>query len=492
MNDLSPQPAFLSARARRPVIAAVLISTFMSAAEVTVISTAMPTIVSRLGGFDLFTWAFSIYLLGQAITTPIYGRLADLYGRRVVYLGSTALFLAGSLLCGLAWSMPSLILFRAIQGLGGGGLVPLATTMIGDVCGPEDRPRMLGYVGGMWGIAAIAGPLIGSACVGTIGWPWVFWLNLPVGVLTMTLIGRHFREPQRRRPAGGIDLLGTVLLAIGIGCGMAALVQWDSFGGGTLAALGAVCLACLLAFAARERRAAVSMLAAHLLRRPAILAANLSAVLCGALVLELTAFVPTAVQGLLGDSALAAGSVLALMTVSWTTATMGFGKYLVRLPIHLVALTAAAALILGSAVMLQPSGMPLLLAASIPLGAGLGATSFIFTVAVQNAVATEDRGRATSLFYFSRLLGQAVGAAALGGVLNAGLAAGGPDAHSALRELMSATTRATLPAGELARLLPVLGGALHSVFICGVAIALLTIPVALLVRQARPGPVMKA
>ena len=199
MNDFSPTgPKVLDAtRRRRLVITAMLVSTFMSAAEVTVISTAMPTIVSRLGGFDLFTWAFGIYLLGQAITTPIYGRLADLYGRRVVYLGSTTLFLLGSLLCGFAWSMPALIVFRGIQGLGGGGLLPLATTIIGDVCDPKDRPRVLGYTSGIWGIAAIAGPLIGSLCVGTIGWPWVFWLNLPIGAVTIMLVARYFAEPPR-------------------------------------------------------------------------------------------------------------------------------------------------------------------------------------------------------------------------------------------------------------------------------------------------------
>jgi len=170
------------------VIAAMLISTFMAAAEVTVISTAMPTIVARLRGFDLFTWAFGVYLLGQAVTTPIYGRLADLDGHRAVYLGSMVLFLVGSLLCGLAWSMPALIVFRAIQGLGGGGLMPLATMVISDVTAPADRPRLLSYVTGVWGIAAIIGPLIGSLCISTVGWPFVFWTNLPIGAITITFV----------------------------------------------------------------------------------------------------------------------------------------------------------------------------------------------------------------------------------------------------------------------------------------------------------------
>ena len=480
MNDLSRPTVPVATTRRGPIIAAMLISTFMSAAEVTVISTAMPTIVSRVGGFDLFTWAFGVYLLGQAITTPIYGRLADLYGRRAVYLGSTALFLAGSLLCGFAWSMPSLILFRAIQGLGGGGLLPLATTIVGDVCAPADRPRVLGYVSGIWGIAAIAGPLIGSVCVGTIGWPWVFWLNLPIGGFTMLLVARYFAEPLRTRPPGRIDVAGTALLACGIGCGMAALVQWDAMPAWTLAALCAACAVCLALFAAIERRAAMPMLAAHLLRRPVILAANASALLTGVLVIELTAFVPAAVQGLLGESALVAGFVLGLMTVSWSATSMGLGRTLVRWPLRRVAAGAASALVIGSVLLVLSGGIPLLLVACVPLGIGLGGSSIVFTVAVQNAVTTADRGRATSLFYFSRLIGQAVGSAALGGVMNAGLAVGGPGTHGALQALMGAAGRAALPAIELARLLPVLGGALHGVFACGVVTAALMVPVALI------------
>ena len=465
-----------------------LVSTFMSAAEVTVISTAMPTIVSRLGGFDLFTWAFGIYLLGQAITTPIYGRLADLYGRRSVYLGSTALFLLGSLLCGFAWSMPSLIVFRALQGLGGGGLLPLATTIIGDVCPPADRPRVLGYTSGMWGIAAIAGPLIGSLCVGTIGWPWVFWLNLPIGVITMVLVARYFREPPRSSSQGGVDLAGSALLACGVGAGMGALVQWDALGGWTLGALCVATAVFLAAFAMRERRAAMPMLAAHLLRRPVILAANVSGVLCGALVIELTAFIPPMVQGVLGLSALAAGFVLGLMTVSWTTASLGLGRILVRLPLRRVAMVGAAALVVGSVLLWWASGMTMLLVACLPLGFGLGTSSLTFTVAVQNAVTTADRGRATSLYYFSRLLGQALGAAALGGVLNAGLSAGGPGTQSTLHDLMGQAGRTSLPPGELDRLLPVLASALQAVFACGVVIAALTIVVALIVPRMRVEP----
>ena len=486
MEALSPTAEPMSAASRHRVVAAMLVSTFMAAAEVTIISTAMPTIVARLGGFNLFTWAFGIYLLGQAVTTPIYGRLADLYGRRIVYLGSTALFLVGSLLCGLAWSMPALIVFRAIQGLGGGGLVPLATTIISDVAPPEDRTRLLSYVSGIWGIAAIVGPLLGSLCVGTVGWPFVFWLNLPIGAVTIALVARHLKEPSARRQGGQIDAAGSAVLAVGVGAAMAALIQRDGLSTPTLAALWTAALICLAAFAVRERKATHPMLAAHLLRQKVILAANASGLICGALIIGSTAFLPAWVQGVLGSSALAAGFVLGLLTLSWTTTSMSLGR-LRRLPVRLVAVAGAMALAAGGAglLVLPHGGWAMLLAACVPLGAGLGSTSFIFTVAIQSTVSQGDRGRATSLFYFSRLIGQAVGAAAFGGILNAGLAAGGADAHGALRALMDPVTRLALPLVELQRLTTVLTGALHGVFGALLVLTLLSLPVALIVPRRR-------
>jgi MFS family permease len=493
VGDASPPAAaVMSAAMRRRIVTAMLISTFMAAAEVTVISTAMPTIVARLGGFDLFTWAFGVYLLGQAVTTPIYGRLADLYGHRAVYLGSTALFLVGSLLCGLAWSMPALIVFRAIQGLGAGGLMPLATMIISDVAVPADRPRLLSYVTGIWGIAAILGPLIGSLCVSTVGWPFVFWINLPIGAITIALVMRNLKQPAGHRPPGRIDAIGSGLLAVGVGAAMAALIQWDMLAAETIALLCVAAVIALAGFAVRERRAEQPMLAAHLLRNPVIVAANVAGVLCGALVIEASAFIPAWVQGVPGRSALAAGFAMGLLTLSWTATGMSLGQVLGRLSIRTVAFVAALAMVLGSAGLLGLPrwGWPMLLAASVPLGAGLGATSLVFTVAVQAAAARDDRGRATSLYYFSRLIGQAVGAAAFGGVMNASLSAGGPAMHGALRALMDPASRRLLPAADLARLVPALDGALFRVFAFGLVIAVFCVPVAWIVPGRRAGQPM--
>ena len=298
MSTRAASVAVPGGRLRRElVIAAMLISSFMAAIEVTVISTAMPTIVARLGGFSLFSWAFGAYLLTQAVVTPIYGRCADSFGRKPVYLASAALFLAGSLLCGCAWSMPSLILFRAMQGIGGGGLVPLATTIIGDVSEPADRPRMMGYVSGIWGISAILGPLLGAFLVnspgGAFGWPFVFWINLPIGLAAMAMVVRYLHEPPRTGRHRPIDIPGAGLLIVGIGLVMLVLVQAQTLAAARIVGLLGAGVLALLAFAWRERRLDDPLLPAHLLRRRTILAATLSAALCGGVMLGITASLPT-------------------------------------------------------------------------------------------------------------------------------------------------------------------------------------------------------
>ena len=466
-----------------------LVSTFMAAVEVTVISTAMPTIVGQLGGFDLFTWTFGIYLLGQAVTTPLYGRLADQYGRKRVYLVSVAVFLLGSLLCGFAWSMASLVGFRAVQGIGGGGLIPLANMIISDVSSPADRPRALGYVSGIWGISAIIGPLLGSFFTGTLGWPFVFWVNLPIGLLAAALVARFLHEPAAARLRTPIDAGGAALLALGIGAVMATLVQGESFSRAVLVALLALGLLALAGFAWREGRSAAPILPLHLWRNPLIVSANLSALACGALMIGATAFLPPWIQGVLGRNALVAGFVLGVLTVSWTVASMGLSRVLNRVAYRPVALVGSLALLAGAAglLLLRPGqGAEGVAVACGVLGAGLGLHSLVFNVGVQGSVASHDRGRATSLFFFSRLIGQALGAAAFGGVLNAGLAAAGPAAHDAMRDLVDPALRAAVPAAELARLTGALAEALHGVFVLAAGIAAVALPIILLVpRRAR-------
>jgi EmrB/QacA subfamily drug resistance transporter len=475
MSTIAEKPVVSARKVRRElVIAAMLISTFMAAVEVTVISTAMPTIVAQLGGFSLFSWAFGAYLLTQAVVTPLYGRLADSYGRKQVYLASAGLFLAGSLLCGCAWSMVSLILFRALQGIGGGGLVPLATTIIGDVSEPADRPRMMGYVSGIWGISAIVGPLLGAFFVNSLGWSFVFWVNLPIGLVAMAMVGRFLHEPPRTGRHQPIDLPGAGLLVLGIGAIMLVLVQIETLTTAEIVGLLALGVLALLAFVWRERRVADPLLPAHLLRRRMILAANVSAGLCGALLLGIASFLPTWVQGVAGGDALLAGVVLGVLCICWVAATMTLSRHLARLSFRPVAVIGSIALVAGCfGFMTVAAGQTVLWLSicCVAVGAGLGVNSLVFTVAVQSSVARADRGRAMALFYFSRLIGQALGTAAFGGVLNRGLELAAPGTHDIVRELIDKGRRAALAASELTQLVETLAGALHSVFILGGIIA---------------------
>jgi MFS family permease len=492
MSTAEQAPPLPARKVRRElVIGAMLISTFMAAVEVTVISTAMPTIVAQLGGFDLFSWAFGAYLLTQAVATPLYGRLADSYGRKRVYLASAGLFLVGSLLCGCAWSMGSLILFRAMQGIGGGGLVPMATTIIGDLSDPADRPRMMGYVSGIWGISAIVGPLLGAFFVGSLGWPFVFWVNLPIGLVAMAMVARFLHEPPRTGRHQPIDLPGASLLVVGIGAVMIMLVQIETLDAGMLGGLAAVGAVALAGFAWRERHVTDPLLPTHLLRRPIILAANASALLCGALLIGTSAFLPTWVQGVSGGDAMAAGVVVGVMTVSWTAASLGMSRVLARLSFRPIAIAASVVLVVGAGGLLLvsagQSALPLDLAC-VAIGVGLGVNSLVFTVAVQSGVARADRGRATALFYFSRLIGQALGAAAFGGMLNRGLETLGPGSRDIIGDLVSATRRTALAPAELDRLVGTLADALHAVFLLGAVVAVGALLVTLIVpRAARLG-----
>jgi MFS family permease len=388
-------------RRRRLIVTAVLLTSFMAAMEGTVISTVMPDIVSRLGGFAWFSWAFGIYLLTQAVTTPLYGRLADSHGRKPIFLLSLSLFLVGSMLCGCSWSMGSLILFRGLQGLGAGGLVPLGVTIIGDVSKPSERPRMLGYISAVWGFAAIIGPILGALLLAGPGWRSVFWVNVPVGLVAMGLVVRYLDEPVFSARRAGTDWWSSGLLMLGIGFGMVALVQARSQTMlGLVACLASAAIALALFFR-RERRAAAPLLALYLLRSPIIGASMASAVLCGSLLIAATGFIPVWVQGVVHGSALDAGWILGGLTVSWTVANLSAGRVLAGLTYRSLAVLGSVGLLVGFAGLLTLSeqhGFPWLMVSGMLIGAGLGVNSLVFTVAVQSAVAADERGRATGLF----------------------------------------------------------------------------------------------
>ena len=252
----SPEPSdsiqmpHVAAR-RSLVLAACIMATFMAAVESTIVATAMPTIIAELGGFSLFSWVFAVYLLTQAVSIPVYGRLADIYGRKRVFYAGAGLFLIGSTLCGFAPSMVWLVVFRALQGFGAGGVQPIAMTICGDIYTPSERARVQGLISSVFGVAAVAGPSLGAFLVEHVGWRTVFWVNLPVGAVALLMISLFLREriePRSHR----VDYLGSLLMMLAIGALMLVLVQGSTLPTGIAWAAAAVGVLGLVALVVHE------------------------------------------------------------------------------------------------------------------------------------------------------------------------------------------------------------------------------------------------
>jgi EmrB/QacA subfamily drug resistance transporter len=274
---------------RRLVTAACMMAMFMAAVEVTIVATAMPTIVAELGGARFFSWVFAAYLLTQAVTTPIYGRLADIYGRKPVFVAGSSVFLVGSAACGFTWSMASLVVFRIIQGLGAGCIQSVATTIVGDIYAPSDRARVQGWLSGVWALAAIIGPILGAFIVEQLHWAFVFWINLPIGAVTIWLLCVFLNE-EFRRCEHQIDYLGSLLLMLGLGAIMTVMVQVQSLGPLIAALLTGTGLGALAWLAVQERRTQEPVIPMALLRNRVIAIGNLGSLTIGALLMWSSVF----------------------------------------------------------------------------------------------------------------------------------------------------------------------------------------------------------
>jgi len=462
-------------------MAAVLLAIFMVAIDAYIVATAMPTIVSDLGGFHLFSWAFAAFLLAQAVTIPIYGRLADLYGRKRVFFAGTSLFLLGSALCGLAWGMLPLVLFRALEGIGAGAIQPIATTIVGDIYTPVERARMQGYVSGMFGVAAVIGPTLGAFVVEHVSWSLVFWVNIPIGIATFIMFGLYLhenREPRRH----SIDYLGSALLMLGIGAPMLALVLIGNSDAVTLAILTIGGLAALATLAAHERHAAEPMLSLKLWRNRVVAVGCLAGFFNGALMMAVSGFLPTYVQGAMGGDATASGIVLAVSSVAWAFASMAAGRLMIRTSYRLAASIGGLTLIAGSIMLIAltpASGFLWAGTGALLLGAGMGFCNTAFIVSVQASVGWAERGMATSSAMFMRIVGQSVGAAVFGAILNFGVYSRVPEAGDAVNRLLSPAARQGLAAPELARLTEAIGVSLHVVYLIAGLVAVISLILAL-------------
>jgi EmrB/QacA subfamily drug resistance transporter len=462
---------------RNLVLAACLMATFMAAVESTIVATAMPTIVADLGGFSLFSWIFAVYLLTQAVSIPVYGRLADIYGRKKVFYAGAGLFLVGSTLCGFAPSMVWLILFRALQGFGAGGVQPIAMTICGDIYTPSERAKVQGLISSVFGVAAVGGPAIGAFLVEHVAWQVVFWVNLPVGAAAIAMISAFLNEDvQTRRHR--IDYLGSLLLMVGVGALMLVLVQGGSLPGAYSTGIGLFGVAALALLVLHELRTPEPMLAMELLRDRVIVIGSVGGSLAGAVMMGVSAFLPAYVQGAMGQSAMMAGLVLGAMSVTWALSSLLGGRLMVRTTYRLAAILGALSLVAGSLVLvgLTPArGVPWATAGSLVIGVGMGLCNTAFIVSIQAAVPWGKRGAATSTCLFLRFIGQAVGAAAFGAVLNATLLSRAPDAVHSVDRLLEPGLRRTLDPIELVQLTELVASGLHNAYWLACALSVVTL-----------------
>src|SRR3984885_1444334 len=433
------QPPTKSTRA--PDIASVMASMCMVAIEATIVSTAMPQIVADLGGLRLYSWVFSVFLLAQTALTVVFGNLADIYGRKPIMLSGIAIFVSGSLLAGFAWSMPVMILFRLVQGIGAGAMQPVAMIIVADLYPARERGKVQGYLASVWAISAVLGPVVGGLIIRNVSWAWIFWINIPIGVIAAAgfITFLHENVQHERRP---IDVGGATTFTIAIASLLIGLTKAGTSDTGIFAAAAGVFCISVVAFVVQERRTANPMVSFALWSHRPIAAANGVALLSGMALMGLTTFVPIYVQIVLHRSPVVAGLALTTMLVGWPAGATVAARLFHRFGLHQLLLTGALLLPLGAAlfVLLTPQSSPVIAGiGSLVMGFGMGLLSVSSLVLIQEIVDWSQRGSATASNIFARNLGSTLGATVLGAVLNyslthtAGLAAVTSDQ---LRELI--------------------------------------------------------
>ncbi len=409
--------------ARGPVLVALMTTTGLVAIDSTILATAVPTIVKDLGGFTSFPWLFSIYLLTQAVSVPIYSKVADMIGRKPLILLGIGLFLTGSVLCGLAWSMPALIAFRALQGLGAGAVQPMSITIVGDIYTLAERARVQGYIASVWGLASVVGPTLGGLFSEYLAWQWIFYVNVPLGLIAATLLIRRFHETVERR-SHRIDWLGGGLLTAGLSLVILATLEGgNAWAWGAPQSLGAygLGLVLLLAFAAVERRAAEPVLPTWVLSRRLLATTAGVAVGVGMLLMGVTTYVPTFLEAMVGATPLVSGLTLAALTLGWPLSASQVGRVYLRLGFRRTVMIGSTVVITASVTLALVSTSPSVLltgVACFSLGLGLGFVAAPALIAAQSSVDWGERGVVTGTNMFARSIGSAVGVAALGALVN--------------------------------------------------------------------------
>lgn len=479
---------------------------FLFAIDATIVSTSMPTIVAKLGGLELYSWVFSIYMLTSALTTPVFGKLADLFSKRRLMLIGIVIFLIGSTLCGAAPSMEALIAARAVQGLGGGAIYALAFIVIGVLFPADQRAKMQGIISGIWGVASILGPLAGGIIVENWSWRWIFFVNLPLNGIAIALIVIGLKEERGEARKPKLDLAGAVTLLIGLLLIFYALARsahaHHPLNGETIGLIAAG-LALIVAFVIIERRAAEPIIPLDLFRIKLYRSSSAVATLCAMGVFGAVSYMPLYLQGVLGMTASGAGLVILVLSMGWTIGSLVAGQGINRAGYRYVAVAGMLLLAFGYAVIIVPNlsaGIVAIIVSASAIGIGMGLCNLTTLVAAQSSVAHQRIGVATSTLMLFRTFGSAFAVSVMGTVMlgqmqkslsqlraaNTNVAAAVWDKLANPQNLLEPATRAQVPPDLLPSLIASLDDALWLAFVTGFGLMLIGLWVSFLLDNSTP------
>jgi len=404
------------------VTAGIMLSLFLASMESTVVATAMPTIVGQLGGLEHYSWVFSAYMLTSTTTVPLYGKLSDLYGRRKLYVLAMALFLMGCIASGQATTMTQLILARGLQGVGAGGIMPLAFILIGEIFSLEQRARMQGLFSGVWGVSSIVGPLLGGFLVDQLSWRWVFYVNIIPGLLAAGLVAFAWRDQIHSHARPVVDYAGAALLTGSVVSLLLGLMNETS----SSVILVVTAIALFIALLWVESRATDPILPLHLFRERLFAVSITHGVLTGWAMFGSISFIPLFVQSVLGTSATQAGITIAPMLLGWVVASIIGTRLLLKVGYRRLAIIGTAWLTVGAFFMSRVDAnisQTLMMVFVTLMGIGMGFSIPPFLIAVQTTVERRYLGTATSTMQFSRSIGGTLGVSVMGAALSTRLAA---------------------------------------------------------------------